>query len=184
MDVKTLAQQVNTLASQCVRCGLCLTVCPTYQLNRLEAESPRGRIQLLAAVARDELMPDAILNQHLSQCLSCRQCEMVCPTHVPYENLLLKGRALLQQKNPRQTGLSFILKIMTYSATWRRRLFNGYRLFVKLGLLSLSTRLGLLRLFKCQRLLAYLPKPLSPTFINASPYKIARSHNWSINNRK
>ncbi len=170
VDSTTLEQQINHLASQCVRCGLCLTVCPTYQINRVEAESPRGRIQLLAAVAKSELSVDVSLKQHITQCLSCRQCETVCPTNVPYEQLLIHGRTLLQQKNSKKAHLPFIMTIMTAHAYWRRWLFGAYRACSKLGLLTLSHRLGLLRLFKLKRLLRYLPRNIAPTFINAAPY--------------
>lgn len=79
------------LAQQCVKCGLCLPHCPTYQLERHEAESPRGRIALMAALA-ENAVPGGDLPS-LDHCLGCRRCETACPADVSYEALLIQTRA-------------------------------------------------------------------------------------------
>ena len=83
------------LADQCVQCGLCLPVCPTYALDRNEAESPRGRIALAAALARGQVEPGAGLREHLDHCLGCLNCEKICPANVQYAELLIATRAML-----------------------------------------------------------------------------------------
>ncbi|MDQ6671665.1 MAG: 4Fe-4S dicluster domain-containing protein, partial [Chloroflexota bacterium] len=35
----------------CIRCGLCLTSCPTYVLTLDESEGPRGRVGMARALA-------------------------------------------------------------------------------------------------------------------------------------
>ena len=80
------------LARQCVKCGLCLPHCPTYALAGMEAESPRGRIALMADLAEN---PDqAGVFKHLDACLGCRRCESACPADVSYERLLVETRAV------------------------------------------------------------------------------------------
>lgn len=89
------AGRIAGLADQCVQCGLCLPVCPTYALDRNEAESPRGRIAIAAALARGQVDPGAGLREHLDHCLGCLNCEKACPADVQYGELLIETRALL-----------------------------------------------------------------------------------------
>lgn len=86
---------IAELADQCVQCGLCLPVCPTYALDRSEAESPRGRIAIAAALARGQADPTADLRAHLDHCLACLNCETVCPAQVRYGELLIETRNLI-----------------------------------------------------------------------------------------
>lgn len=98
------------LADQCVQCGLCLPVCPTYALDGNEAESPRGRIAIAAALARGQVSPNAELREPLDHCLGCLSCERVCPAGVKYEALLVETRSLLGPAPERPTTLLEVVK--------------------------------------------------------------------------
>ncbi|NUO77237.1 MAG: 4Fe-4S dicluster domain-containing protein, partial [Lysobacter sp.] len=82
------ADPLVALADRCVQCGLCLPACPTYGHDRLEAESPRGRIAVARAWALGTIEPSAVADTHLDHCLGCRSCEAVCPAGVQYGELL------------------------------------------------------------------------------------------------
>lgn len=80
----------------CVHCGFCLNACPTYRRLGHEGDSPRGRLDLMRAVAEGRLEPDdSAFREHLDRCLGCRACEPVCPSGVPYGYLLERGRAAI-----------------------------------------------------------------------------------------
>ncbi|MCF7221336.1 (Fe-S)-binding protein [Marilutibacter chinensis] len=96
------AGSLQALADRCVQCGLCLPACPTYARDRIEAESPRGRIALARTLAAGTLAPTPLGEAHLDHCLGCRSCEAVCPAGVEYGRLLTVAR--MQQRRRRPPG--------------------------------------------------------------------------------
>jgi glycolate oxidase iron-sulfur subunit len=85
----------------CVHCGFCLQACPTFLATGDEADSPRGRIELMRALEVGELSPgDPNVALHLDRCLGCRGCEPVCPSGVRYGQGLEAARALLAERRP------------------------------------------------------------------------------------
>lgn len=108
MPGATDPRTLTALADRCVQCGLCLPVCPTYSLERMEPQSPRGRIALARGWALDLVDPTAAGDHHLDDCLGCRACEAVCPAGVQYGELLVRTRAVQRQRRGAGTRQRFI----------------------------------------------------------------------------
>lgn len=130
--VQTATQTKRFAATDtCVQCGLCLPHCPTYLMTYQESDSPRGRISLIQAMARGELAADESLVGHLETCLVCRACEDMCPSRVPYENLINAARAELVQRNAliEKPLESWLLDRFTHSRGLRQFLYMGLSLW-------------------------------------------------------
>src|SRR5439155_318714 len=93
----------------CISCGLCLNDCPTYRVLGEEADSPRGRIQLIRDLVTVEGgsvpfgspgPPSARLVEHLEACLVCRACETACPSGVPFGRIMEGAREVLREREP------------------------------------------------------------------------------------
>src|SRR5215211_2244073 len=84
--IESLAAEYDNMLA-CVRCGLCLTSCPTYVLSGHEAEGPRGRVAMMRALAEGRLDVTADLVRHEQNCLVCDACSAVCPCGVRMDPL-------------------------------------------------------------------------------------------------
>ncbi|MBS7457849.1 (Fe-S)-binding protein [Coralloluteibacterium stylophorae] len=117
---------LQALAAQCVQCGLCLPHCPTYALERTEAEGPRGRIAYVRGLASGDLAPTVAGDRHLDHCLGCRRCETACPAGVRFGALLLAARSRQRQRRA-PPWRQRLLEAMAARPRWLGGLMRLYR---------------------------------------------------------
>jgi glycolate oxidase iron-sulfur subunit len=89
------------LLEQCVHCGFCLTTCPTYDLWRVEMDSPRGRLVLMAEGLEPGSRISEEMVQHFDACLGCMACVTACPSGVQYDKLIEDTRAQVERNYQR-----------------------------------------------------------------------------------
>lgn len=144
VDRNVTPEQLLKEADRCVKCGLCLPHCPTYLHWENEADSPRGRISLIQALAAGDLSQSQGLERHLDRCLSCLACEAACPSGVNYGELIDGGRTLLNQHHPKRQRWRRLFDLLSN----RQRLDRWRALHRLIGRLGLS---GLARLIPSQK---------------------------------
>jgi len=152
---------ILSLADRCVKCGLCLPQCPTYNLAENENESPRGRIALVQGWLTGQLEPSATLTQHLDQCLLCRRCERVCPSQVPYGEIMDQSKTLLAERTNKGFSLRTVISNISLKLLLNKNsssfIFSGLRFLQRVQIISLVKKSKVLKLFGLQRLISYLP---------------------------
>jgi len=162
-----LKQQINQLADQCVKCGMCLPSCPTYQLNNNENESPRGRIALMQGIVNDELTLSPKVIQHLDHCLGCLSCEKICPSMIQYETLIDSIREFTVSKKGSFPFTARLISLLI-NPVIQNSLFPLLRFYQVTGLQKLLRASGLLKLVGLSKQEQLLPKLIAK--LNLKPH--------------
>jgi glycolate oxidase iron-sulfur subunit len=153
----------------CVRCGQCLTSCPTYVLSGREAEGPRGRVALARAVHDGVLPLTPELLQHESNCLICDACTAVCPAGVHMDPLQVAFRSAVESQVQRSGKERLIRKVvfrhLFTSMTLFRLLVFGLWLYQRLGIQKLARASGIVGLLGMEQAEAFLPKVSRPFLV-------------------
>lgn len=84
------------ILSSCIHCGMCLQVCPTYNLTFDELSSPRGRIRLIKSVLEGSLEITDKFVHEMNFCLDCQACETACPAGIKYGLLVEAARVQIE----------------------------------------------------------------------------------------
>ncbi len=163
----------------CIRCGLCLAVCPSYRESMKETASPRGRVALARKGLEGQLELSPNLYEQMYGCFACMACNEVCPVGIKPAELTLAMRYVQEQKQP---------------AGWKKTLFEGLiphpgrmewatlplRLYQVLGIRRLVYALGLTHLLPGQLrdMEAMLPRlPQRPLRQSLPEVTLARGEN-------
>ncbi len=141
--------------SACIRCGLCLSVCPTYQVSFKEEEGPRGRIAMLKALVEGHLDITPDLLEHELNCLVCEACTAICPAGYRMEPAQVAFRAAVPEAVP--WPVRFGLEYFLGDLGRLRRLVRLMALGQRAGLVGLAARTGLMDLLGLRRLSRFLP---------------------------
>ncbi len=134
----------------CIRCGLCLAVCPTYREYLTETASPRGRVALTRKNLEGELDLSQNLLEQMCGCFACLACNELCPVGIHPADLALSMRHIQEQLQP---------------AGWKQTLFGGLiphpgRMEVATLPLRLYQILGIRRMVYALGLNCLLPRKL------------------------
>lgn len=110
VEINNVQEEIDEILRNCVKCGLCKSLCPVFKTLREESLGPRGRSIILQ---------DKMYDKVLWQCNLCKACELKCPLGIKVweavkksrESMNLQGKELESNKemieNIRKTGNPF-----------------------------------------------------------------------------
>ncbi len=159
----------------CVKCALCLSVCPTYAIDAMEIQSPRGRVQLMRAVDEGALPLSDTVTEHMYHCLDCRACQTVCPSGVLVGEQVILTRAAAESRRPQNWFKRFVLQQVMTRPEWLELAMWPARFYQWLGIQWFVRKTGAIRLMpraiqSMERLLPPLPAtPLRRSLPEVTP---------------
>jgi glycolate oxidase iron-sulfur subunit len=153
-------------AGECMRCGICVSSCPTFRLFQIDEETPRRRLRTISKILVENQPISADESLHLDSCLQCRACESVCPSRMAYGQLFDQAQAELKINPGWLAKLAFKL---IENKRWRTRLMPLLAVYLKSGLEKPLRRSGLLKKLHLADAEALLGKPALQALADCYP---------------
>lgn len=145
MHPQSLAHPAESEYLNCIRCGLCLSVCPTYREYLSETASPRGRVALTRKGLEGELKLSPNLIGKMYACFACMACNEVCPVGIHPADLAIEMREVQEATHPQKWKGTLFGKIIPKPRRMELATLP-LRLYERLGLRRLVYALGLYKI--------------------------------------
>lgn len=95
-------QSEELLELKCMRCGFCITRCPSRIHHLIEPFSPRGRLSILNGLVHGELELNDFIVDILQTCTLCGLCVTLCPAGVRTSEIFEKAREIIHKKKEKK----------------------------------------------------------------------------------
>lgn len=92
---KSAEKLSNLIPLSCIRCGFCVSECPSYLNFRKEAFSPRGKMALIKGISRGNLKVSKKFQKIIFACQLCGTCRVKCPALIETIEIFEKIRKFL-----------------------------------------------------------------------------------------
>ena len=94
----------------CVKCGKCIPNCTIHNINADEITSPRGFLDLIAAVQSKDLELDKHTKAIFESCFLCTNCVQACPSHIRVDSAI----EAIRYESAQKFGIAWYKKLAFY----------------------------------------------------------------------
>ena len=101
--MKDYIKEIEEYAKICADCGNCLQLCPVYNAELREPDSPRGKVNLIKELIKGNIDNNKLNRDFVYRCVLCGSCEYVCTRGINYIDIMIRYRNLIskEQKIPK-----------------------------------------------------------------------------------
>ncbi|MCK5349651.1 MAG: (Fe-S)-binding protein, partial [Desulfobacula sp.] len=101
-----------SVLQNCNKCGICLSVCPTYKVLNQEHASPRARLQLINFYKDKKVLSSIGLKEIISKCLMCGSCAAICPSGINHYSQFIEMRTKMNQDHGEKIAIKSLVFLL------------------------------------------------------------------------
>lgn len=86
VESENAREEIGEIIQDCIKCGLCKSNFPSFDVLKQEQFCPRGMITLFNSNYFERFAYDCLLD---------KACEHICPVEIKFDNAVIKARKIL-----------------------------------------------------------------------------------------